>query len=57
MRAGRILFSLCRMEQKSHSIFIFAMALYYYLPLFKEVYQLVLKIFEYTKGFVKAKPV
>ena len=29
------------------------MALYYDLPVFKEVYQLVLKIFEYTKDFPK----
>jgi hypothetical protein len=33
--------------------FFFAMALYYDLPVFKEVYQLVLKIFEYTKDFPK----
>ena len=38
-RAERILFSLCRMEQKSHSNFVFAMALYYDLPVFQEVYQ------------------
>ncbi len=29
------------------------MALYYDLPVFKEVYQLILKIFEYTKDFPK----
>lgn len=29
------------------------MALYYDLPVFKEVYQLVLKIFDYTKDFPK----
>jgi len=27
------------------------MALYYYLPVFKDVYKLILKIFEYTQGF------
>ena len=29
------------------------MALYHDLPVFKEVYQLILKIFEYTKDFPK----
>ncbi len=29
------------------------MALYYELPVFKEVYRLILKIFEYTKDFPK----
>ena len=29
------------------------MALYYDLPVFKQVYQLILKIFEYTKDFPK----
>ena len=29
------------------------MALYYDLPVFKEVYELILKIFEYTKDFPK----
>jgi hypothetical protein len=29
------------------------MALYYDLPVFKEVYQLILEIFEYTKDFQK----
>jgi hypothetical protein len=29
------------------------MALYYDLPVFKEVYQLILKLFEYTKDFPK----
>ncbi|MDG2448329.1 MAG: four helix bundle protein [Saprospiraceae bacterium] len=29
------------------------MALYYDLPVFKEVYQLIMKIFEYTKDFPK----
>ena len=29
------------------------MALYYDLPVFKEVYQLILKVFEYTKDFPK----
>ncbi|MBT8233140.1 MAG: hypothetical protein HKO66_10535 [Saprospiraceae bacterium] len=29
------------------------MALYYDLPVFKELYQLILKIFEYTKDFPK----
>ena len=29
------------------------MALYYDLPIFKEVYQLILKIFNYTKDFPK----
>ncbi len=33
------------------SILIFNMALYYDLPVFKEVYQLIRKIFEYIKHF------
>jgi restriction system protein len=30
------------------------MALYYDLPVFKDVYQLILKIFDYTKDFPKS---
>ena len=33
--------------------FFFEMALYYDLPVFKDVYKLILRIFEYTKDFPK----
>jgi hypothetical protein len=36
---------------KITEVFLKNMALYYDLPVFKDVYQLILKIFDYTKDF------
>jgi len=51
LRAEPSLLELCRAEQKSLNVFLKIIKLYSDLPLFKDVYQLILKIFDYTYHF------